>query len=109
MWIEGLPSSVRGRVWFLAFGNRSAITRDLFEIMAQRGTILKTLLKKQSAAEQLIIEETGSLPDQLDKEQHITLIKIRKKLKLLLTNTREKSILIIDTDVPRTFASISAL
>lgn len=34
MWIEGMPEEIRGKVWYLAFGNRSAITKDLFEIMA---------------------------------------------------------------------------
>jgi hypothetical protein len=51
MWIEGMPTEVRGKVWFLAFGNRSAITRDLFEIMAERGATLKTLLRQHSALE----------------------------------------------------------
>jgi hypothetical protein len=46
MWIEGLPLEIRGKVWFQAFGNRSAITRELFEIMAERGNVLKNLLKK---------------------------------------------------------------
>jgi hypothetical protein len=45
MWIEGLPESIRGKIWFLAFGNRSAITKDLFEIMAERGKTLSELLK----------------------------------------------------------------
>ena len=41
MWKEGIPRSIRGKVWFLAFGNRSAITDDLFNIMAERGAKLK--------------------------------------------------------------------
>jgi len=45
MWIDGLPDVIRGRVWFMAFGNRSAITRELFDIMAERGSTLKNLLK----------------------------------------------------------------
>ena len=48
MWIEGLPESIRGKIWFLAFGNRSAITKDLFEIMAERGKTLSELLKQHS-------------------------------------------------------------
>ena len=51
MWAEGLPRTIRGKVWFLAFGNRSAITRDLFNIMAERGAKLKGLLKQQSVQE----------------------------------------------------------
>jgi hypothetical protein len=41
LWIDGLPEKIRGKVWFLAFGNRGAITRDLYEIMAERGATLK--------------------------------------------------------------------
>ena len=41
LWIDGLPEIIRGKVWFLAFGNRGAITRDLYEIMAERGATLK--------------------------------------------------------------------
>ena len=52
MWTEGLPRTIRGKVWFLAFGNRSAITRDLFNIMAERGHKLKSLLKEHSQTEQ---------------------------------------------------------
>ena len=51
MWIEGLPEQLRGKVWFLAFGNRSAITKDLYEIMAERGQTLANLLKKHSILE----------------------------------------------------------
>jgi hypothetical protein len=51
MWKEGIPRSIRGKVWFLAFGNRSAITDDLFNIMAERGSKLKMLLKENSALE----------------------------------------------------------
>jgi hypothetical protein len=51
LWIEGLPEQLRGKVWFLAFGNRSAITKDLFEIMAERGNVLSNLLKKHSILE----------------------------------------------------------
>ena len=51
LWIDGLPDVIRGRVWFMAFGNRSAITRELFDIMAERGSTLKNLLKQHSAME----------------------------------------------------------
>jgi len=47
----GLPRVIRGKIWFLAFGNRSAITRDLFKIMAERGGKLRMLLKENSKLE----------------------------------------------------------
>ena len=37
LWIEGLPPVIRGKVWYYAFGNRSAITKDLYYIMAEKG------------------------------------------------------------------------
>ena len=40
----------------MARGNRSAITRDLFNIMAERGSKLKNLLRDHSVQEQLILE-----------------------------------------------------
>ena len=62
MWKEGIPRSIRGKVWFLAFGNRSAITDDLFNIMAERGAKLKVLLKENSAIEQSVIINGGEIP-----------------------------------------------
>jgi hypothetical protein len=32
MWIEGVPDSIRGKVWYFAFGNRNSITKDLYYI-----------------------------------------------------------------------------
>jgi hypothetical protein len=37
MWIEGLPASVRGKIWYFAFGNRNSITKDLYYIKSDRG------------------------------------------------------------------------
>lgn len=34
LWIEGLPAIIRGRVWYYAFGNRSGISKDLYNIMS---------------------------------------------------------------------------
>jgi len=45
LWIEGLPPVIRGKVWYYAFGNRSAISKDLYLIMADKGSKLRKLLK----------------------------------------------------------------
>ena len=37
LWIEGLPPVVKGKVWYIAFGNRSSISKDLYNIMAEKG------------------------------------------------------------------------
>ena len=120
MWIDGLPDVIRGRVWFMAFGNRSAITRELFDIMAERGSTLKNLLKQHSALEHQIIESGGQVPkqhiikfDKIGESETLVqkLMKLRKKLSMLISlkaesKTRERSILIIDTDIPRTFSNV---
>lgn len=110
MWTGGLPRSIRGKVWFLAFGNRGAITRDLFNIMAERGAKLKNLLKKQSSTEQLIAENGGDTPQSKEtlyfpeykpefhdskeafdakiarlEKNYATLFKVRKKLSMLIS------------------------
>ena len=54
-------------VWFLAFGNRSAITDDLFNIMADRGEKLKELLKQNGAIEQSIIVNGGEIPRTINR------------------------------------------
>ncbi|CAH0546443.1 unnamed protein product [Brassicogethes aeneus] len=36
LWWQGLPSSVRGKVWFLAIGNELNISRPLYEICLSR-------------------------------------------------------------------------
>ncbi len=43
---QGLPPNLRARIWFLAQGNKQAISKDLFEIMVERGLALKALLKR---------------------------------------------------------------
>ncbi len=37
LWIEGLPPVIRGKVWYFAFGNRSALSKDLYDIMVGKG------------------------------------------------------------------------
>ena len=34
---QGLPPNLRARIWYLAQGNKQAISAELFEIMADRG------------------------------------------------------------------------
>jgi hypothetical protein len=50
---------VRGRVWMYAFGNRSAVTNELYTIMADRGRQLRTLLKEMSTIDHQIVNLGG--------------------------------------------------
>lgn len=97
--------------------------------MAERGANLQIYLKKHSRLEQSMIEAGLAIPesqvtymtdeimktypaDKVDTVQQ--LLKVRRKLNVLMpshskSKTKEKSILIIDTDIPRTFSYIEAL
>lgn len=46
LWVEGIPKRIRSVVWYRAIGNKSVVTKDLFNIMAERGRKLSELLKK---------------------------------------------------------------
>jgi len=46
LWTEGIPNKIRKTVWFKAIGNKSIVTTDLFNIMAERGRKLSELLTK---------------------------------------------------------------
>lgn len=45
LWIQGIPEKVRARVWARVTGNHSSLTQGLFEIMAERGKKLRTILQ----------------------------------------------------------------
>ena len=46
LWTEGIPKRIRSTVWYRAVGNKSVVTKDLFNIMAERGRKLSDLLLK---------------------------------------------------------------
>lgn len=56
MWMQGLPEQVRGKIWFLAFGNRTAINMQVYEMMAARGEKLHELLIEEKELEREVIE-----------------------------------------------------
>lgn len=59
LWTEGIPAKVRNEVWYRAIGNKSIVTVDLFNIMAERGRKLADLLRKHQVIENQIIENKG--------------------------------------------------
>ena len=101
--------------------------------MSTRGVTLKSLLKEQSQFEQQLLEASLPVPDpsclkytytpKQEQQQdsipnpqdiYTALSKCRKKLSMLISLSpsalaKERSILIIDTDLPRTFPHLSAL
>ena len=59
LWTEGIPPKIRSEVWYRAIGNKSIVTNDLFNIMAERGRKLCDLLTKHQAIETGILENKG--------------------------------------------------
>lgn len=59
MWTEGIPPKIRSEVWYKAIGNKSIVTPDLFNIMADRGRKLAELLKKHQTIENQIMDNRG--------------------------------------------------
>ena len=59
LWIAGIPRRIRAFVWYRAIGNKSVITKDLFNIMAERGRKINELLEKFQYCETKIIENKG--------------------------------------------------
>jgi len=57
--VEGLPPVVRGKVWFYAYGNRSAVSKELYTIMTTKGEKLRALLKSLSQLDQEIVDNGG--------------------------------------------------
>jgi hypothetical protein len=45
LWIQGIPEKVRAKVWARVTGNANSLTQSLFEIMASRGQMLRTILQ----------------------------------------------------------------
>jgi hypothetical protein len=63
LWTAGIPGRIRAFVWYKAIGNKSAITKDLFNIMAERGRKMHELLEKFLQCETRIIENGGRPQD----------------------------------------------
>ena len=60
LWTEGIPGKIRAEVWHRAIGNKSVVSPDLFNIMAERGRKLSELLQKYQTIENQIIENRGN-------------------------------------------------
>lgn len=71
LWTEGIPKRIRAIVWYRAIGNKSVISKSLFNIMAERGRKLSELLDKHQQIENEIIENRGTPADVEQKIQHL--------------------------------------
>lgn len=71
LWTEGIPSKIRSEVWYRAVGNKIIVTKNLFNIMAERGSKLSDLLSKHQQIENQIIENRGKPADVALKIQNL--------------------------------------
>lgn len=71
LWWNGLPPSVRGRVWKLAIGNELNITSELYEICLNRAKDRIQLLSEESHG---LVENSAVPPS--NKEASVELIKL---------------------------------
>ena len=95
---EGIPNSIRGKVWILCIGNKFSITRDYYEIEAKKSIqlLIKTNKKNKPKNNDEIIEnDDSSLLSLETKKVYAQYIK--------KTFDKEKSINLIDLDIERTF------
>ena len=67
LWTEGIPKRIRNIVWYRAVGNKSVVTKDLFNIMAERGRKLSELLLKHQSIENEIIDNRGN-PQEVERK-----------------------------------------
>ncbi|XP_023698125.1 TBC1 domain family member 12 isoform X3 [Paramormyrops kingsleyae] len=72
LWWQGLPPSVRGRVWSLAVGNELNITPELYEIFLSRAKEKWRSFSETSSES----EADDSAASQADRESSLDLIKL---------------------------------
>ncbi|KAJ8406823.1 hypothetical protein AAFF_G00297390 [Aldrovandia affinis] len=73
LWWQGLPPSVRGKVWSLAIGNELNITHELYEIFLSRAKERWRSLSETSSSETEAEDSGASLAD---RESSLDLIKL---------------------------------
>ncbi|XP_030635567.1 TBC1 domain family member 14 [Chanos chanos] len=74
LWWQGLPPSVRGKVWSLAVGNELNITHELYSICLARAKEKWKALLQPTATTETESEDAG--PSLADREASLELIKL---------------------------------
>ena len=92
----GLPPTVRGRIWMLCLGNRFSITKEYYQIQVKNS---KEILKKYQKIKDNINRKKVNNEDNKDKKNEI----IESDDGSLESKDKEKTIIIIELDIERTF------
>ena len=113
---EGIPNTLRGKIWLLCIGNKFCITKDYYDIGFKKSIQLlmkfssknnKNELYKEKDLNKLLKNnnEINESSDNFSKDFLILSEKTKKKYSQYISKTldREKSIYEMDLDIERTF------
>jgi hypothetical protein len=88
---DGIPTSLRGRVWLLSIGNNFSITREYYEIELKKAVNILQQLQKSNQEIKDKLENNTIIDSTPNNKYNIHII------------DKEKSIKYIDLDIERTF------
>ena len=115
---DGIPNTLRGRIWILCIGNKFCITKDFYDIGFQKSIqLLMKLSSKNKNTEKKLEEdfnkivnntkekETNESLENFSQDYLILSEKTKRKYSQYITKTldKEQSIYLIDLDIERTF------
>ena len=119
---EGIPNITRGRVWGLCIGNKFSITKEYYDIEANKSIQLLIKLKKDNKKKlnnknaynsynnnSVNVNKKDLNPNTIESEYSSSMSLATKKLYakyIKQTLDKEKSINLIDLDIERTFSSL---
>jgi hypothetical protein len=95
----GLPPTVRGRIWMLCLGNRFSITKEYYQIQVKNS---KEILKKYQKIKEKNNKKRTSQEDNKNNKI-IESDEESNKSKESESKDKEKTIIIIELDIERTF------
>lgn len=88
MWRQGIPPSIRAKVWPLAIGNKLKVTPEMYQIYRRRAVAYKQQEREISSS----FGGGG--------------VEMKRAMSDSMMNGREHTLALIDTDLPRTFPSL---
>ena len=116
---EGIPASTRGKIWALCIGNKFCITKEYYDIEANKSIQLLIKLNKNNNKKKIIsssynnnnkigVDQTHNL-NSIESSDNSSMSLAAKKFYskyIKQTLDKEKSISLIDLDIERTFSSM---
>ncbi len=107
---EGIPNSTRGKIWGLCIGNKFSITKEYYDIEANKSIQLLVKINKNSKKKinNKINNENKKEINSNESENSSMSIATKKLYSKYIKQTldKEKSISLIDLDIGRTFSSL---